>query len=408
MEKDGIQNKSENNMNVPVVTKKKTAVGLIICIIGVVAILLIVIVLVLDAAPDKKVNGLLDEAKRYLTDLSYEQAIASYEDAIKLDPKNEDAYLGLANVYIAMAEESLENDNNEDAMNYYDKAKEVLENGLNKTDDSSKLDKQLEAVISYIEELENVKLESGNINSSGEDSLVDDSFVDKDTVALADNNDTVFDDSDEVAGDINEEALEDEAVVNHTEDGKWYVTKSTSYSSDGKISGWEEYQYDKMGNVTKISTYSNSVLSRQREYEYYADGREKKCCDTRYGENAYSYEDEYDYNNNDIYITTKISDGTIYTGEERVDSHGNTTKSVVYFANGDIANAYEFEYEYDKYGSIVKCTSYANYGEVRSVEGIDRYEYEYDNNSNVSKKFACYEDGSRTGGWTEYEYEFVP
>lgn len=59
-------------------------------------------------------------AQRYLDELQYEQAIAEYEAAISIDPKNKDAYLGLAEVYVTMGD--------------IEKALEVLEEGYEKTE----------------------------------------------------------------------------------------------------------------------------------------------------------------------------------------------------------------------------------------------------------------------------------
>ena len=38
--------------------------------------------------------------ERYLEELDYEAAIAAFEEAIRIDPKREEAYLGLAEIYI--------------------------------------------------------------------------------------------------------------------------------------------------------------------------------------------------------------------------------------------------------------------------------------------------------------------
>ena len=46
----------------------------------------------------------LEMGARYLAELDYENAIAAYEAAIAIDPKNVEAYIGLADVYIAMGE----------------------------------------------------------------------------------------------------------------------------------------------------------------------------------------------------------------------------------------------------------------------------------------------------------------
>lgn len=49
---------------------------------------------------DAEYEELIDQAEEYLDDEEYKKAISSYEDAIDLCPDREDAYLGLAEVYI--------------------------------------------------------------------------------------------------------------------------------------------------------------------------------------------------------------------------------------------------------------------------------------------------------------------
>ena len=46
----------------------------------------------------------LELGEKYLSELNYEQAIASYRAAIEIDPKCADAYIGLADTYLAMGE----------------------------------------------------------------------------------------------------------------------------------------------------------------------------------------------------------------------------------------------------------------------------------------------------------------
>ena len=70
-----------------------------------------------------------------MTGLNYEAAIAAYEEAIAIEPKCEEAYLGLAEVYAAMGE--------------YDQAIAVLEEGYDATGSSAMLDR-----IAEIEELQ--------------------------------------------------------------------------------------------------------------------------------------------------------------------------------------------------------------------------------------------------------------
>ena len=59
------------------------------------------LVLIPTSAKAKKVEEQLNLGAKYLSELDYEQAIVAYEAVIKIDPKCEEAYLALADIYIA-------------------------------------------------------------------------------------------------------------------------------------------------------------------------------------------------------------------------------------------------------------------------------------------------------------------
>ncbi len=63
----------------------------------------------------------IDLGRIYLTELSYEKAALEFTRAIEIEPLNPDAYLGLAEAYVSMGDT--------------EKAREVLEDGYNKTGD---------------------------------------------------------------------------------------------------------------------------------------------------------------------------------------------------------------------------------------------------------------------------------
>ena len=81
-------------------TKRKA----LIIILGIEAVVIVaVIVFLLYMNSDTvKANRQLELAQRYLLEEDYEEAIAAFEAAIEIDPKNEEAYLGLAEAYMAV------------------------------------------------------------------------------------------------------------------------------------------------------------------------------------------------------------------------------------------------------------------------------------------------------------------
>jgi len=93
---------------------------IIAIIIVAIALLTIVVLFMPKTAEARAIRENLDLGDKYLSELNYEQAIASYLAVIEIDPKNESALLGLADAYVAQGE--------------FDKAEEVLENALEELD----------------------------------------------------------------------------------------------------------------------------------------------------------------------------------------------------------------------------------------------------------------------------------
>ena len=104
------------------IKKKKNPLLFIIAGIVVVFLLLVLIAgMVVYSSPKRKFERQLSLGARYLEELEYEKAIAAYRTAIDIEPNNPDTYKTLADIYIAM-------DN-------YDEALKVLQQGIELTDD---------------------------------------------------------------------------------------------------------------------------------------------------------------------------------------------------------------------------------------------------------------------------------
>lgn len=100
MSKDNQTRKQDNSIFSKVNTR------LILMLAGLVTVIIIVVVVftVPKAAYAKKVREQLDLGEKYLSELDYESAVVAYRTAIIIDPKAEDAYLGLADAYLEMGE----------------------------------------------------------------------------------------------------------------------------------------------------------------------------------------------------------------------------------------------------------------------------------------------------------------
>lgn len=91
--------------------------------IAIAVIAIIVAALCIDFTPQERadVSSIMSTAQKYLIENQYEQAIAEFNKVIEIEPKNVDAYLGLAEAYVGMGDA--------------DKAIEILENGYEITGD---------------------------------------------------------------------------------------------------------------------------------------------------------------------------------------------------------------------------------------------------------------------------------
>ena len=87
---------------------------------------------ILGNTDEKKINELLNLGNKYLEDMDYESAVLTYDQAIAMDPKCSDAYMGKAQAQYAMGQ--------------YEDAIKTLEEGILKVDDSSQLEKFLQGI----------------------------------------------------------------------------------------------------------------------------------------------------------------------------------------------------------------------------------------------------------------------
>ncbi len=83
----------------------KNGKKILLFIISILVILLVVVnvfLYIYVTSPMQKVGKQLDLGQQYLLNLEYEEAVAAFEIAIEIEPKNVDAYMGMAEAYIGM------------------------------------------------------------------------------------------------------------------------------------------------------------------------------------------------------------------------------------------------------------------------------------------------------------------
>lgn len=95
--------------------KDKKKIGIIVGAVAVIIAVIIGVIASRGGNEGARLQKLLDAGAKYLAELDYEQAVVAYNEAITLDPKNVDAYIGLAEAYLGMGD--------------FDAAREALEAG---------------------------------------------------------------------------------------------------------------------------------------------------------------------------------------------------------------------------------------------------------------------------------------
>ena len=109
-------------MDIQPTEKKNSLVKNIFLIVGVIVALAVIALEVRAVTlPENRTLRRVNLGNRYLSELKYEEAIAEYDLAIAIDPKNVDAYLGKAEAYVQMDD--------------IDSAIETLAEGYDETDD---------------------------------------------------------------------------------------------------------------------------------------------------------------------------------------------------------------------------------------------------------------------------------
>lgn len=127
----------------PPVMKPKKRVSRVVIITGIIAAVLTVLLsafVALGGVDKIRAMGYLNTGNRYLDDLAYEEAIVAFQEVISIEPKEEKAYIGLADAYVGLGD--------------YESAVEALESGLEATDSAEALLTHYEEVISGWDEVE--------------------------------------------------------------------------------------------------------------------------------------------------------------------------------------------------------------------------------------------------------------
>lgn len=231
--------------------KKKKPVFLVVGIVALLVIVVAVVIMVVAKASvsdGESYEDKLNLGRKCVSELNYGQAIAVYEEAIRIDPKNRKAYIALAELYAEMGDDN--------------KAAEVFKRAEDKIDDEDDLEiiaKKKQAVMASIGR-ENEEKASGNTDevtkvveaNISTDNLTEESS-DNSEEKKADNNDNPADDKD----DFDDQHIEEIEDANDKEDNELAE----------KLSKYKEYDASKrIISLTASSTlieenYNHDVIN---------------------------------------------------------------------------------------------------------------------------------------------------
>ncbi|MCH5274536.1 MAG: tetratricopeptide repeat protein [Lachnospiraceae bacterium] len=264
------------------------------------ALLVITVIAIIIASVKGRSNDYIKHmelAQYCLYESRYEYAIAEYKAAIARMPRNAEAYLALAEVYI-----ELEND---------EAAVEILGQGIKKTGAE-------ELAVYLVRMQRDQAVQNENIP---EESARETESENEDNQAEEENK-----------GPREEIYYRDDRTYNIYEfDADGNRVKATYYLKDGTIVDYWEYEYDENGNLTKEAYYlEDGTIVDYWVYEYDDNGNKVKMVYYKAdGTIDYYSIYEYDSNGNRVKVTGYNADGTII-GIDEFDADGNRVEATWY------------------------------------------------------------------------------
>lgn len=432
-------------------SKLKFIIPIVIAVIAI-----IVAALCIDFTPQERadVSSIMSTAQKYLIENQYEQAIAEFNKVIEIEPKNADAYLGLAEAYVGMGdtEKAIEVLEKGYAVAGDERLKKAIDNFLSNFDLNGNINTDTllsDDIVSEQKELFEVEEEMVSfivpykIEESGEEFY---SEIDIDTVyyenfeisSAADTNGINYcfmlgcpnyhygvisigtlDYSkwnfNIMVNNNKPKAIESAVSIHYTDNTPIWTVKDKynknfklierEYYSKKGLEYVDEYTYNENGQVITISNELEN-----RKFKYDSNGNI-----TEINSDGYIIKYEYDLNGN---LLKEAFDSTNYT-EYTYDSNGNCLTEDKYI-DGNLS--YSYVYTYDSNGSLIECIhqlfldtynekqilKYDQFGNVFEFysNGRSKYEYEYDSNNKLIKIGKEYFSLDNTIGKTTTTYQY--
>ena len=223
-------------------------------------------------------------------------ALADYEAALELDETLADAWLGLADIYIRKG--------------VYDKALEVLQEGLEATGGNEAISEKIAEIESgsYIDSADHLR-RSNRYNARG--IIISYTIYQYDSLGRRcywENYDRQYNDQGEVTGEF--------AINNYCEvifDERGQPSQNQFYSPDGTLMAFDTFVYDNEGNKVEQHRY-NSDGTEQEYFLFYYNEKGQEIRYEGYDSNGmYLYWiNEYDENGDLTGRTEYKPDGTVF------------------------------------------------------------------------------------------------
>ena len=340
--------------------------------IALAVILLAVIgIIAYSNAPAVRMQKRLDLGNRYLSEMEYEKAIAEYEAVIEIDPKNVDAYIGLADAYIGLGQS--------------DKAIEVLEKGYDSTND--------ERLKAMLDELR--KSSSSNVSANAqENNAGSDDWKEQ----FSDLRDLYQEYLDEIHNGYSYRGSGDWAAVFRTVD----EIKEAYAPLIARTESLVEYLKTHDISYQEISEYGLPTEYDLRRFYIFTHQFDKSAALQIFsGESADGYITEFDEYNREIYFKLPSGDTHTYTwGDD-----GCVSSYTAVYMDGEVYNVgtteeYSFTYDNGRIMSehVIQTIPEGDRGGIPGTYTTDTT-YEYDGNVVT----WTYYSGGQVGSICKYE-----
>ena len=309
--------------------QKKNA-KIIIAVLVVFICALVGTVVVFSNSSSRKLEKQLNLAQHYLEELNYEQAIASFEFVLSIDPMNAEAYLGLAEVYIRN--------------NGYDEAFEIANKGYELTGGQG-----LQRLIDMIE--------SGNIYASNGWTMKNTTY--DGAGAFLYSHEYTYNKKGQIVSVIwrdSTEEIKDTIELKYDDEGNTLVGFGFNVDS-GELT---RNEYVRSGNTYTEYVYFGNGSEIGGVYEGITDNDGRLLEETAYDKDGnfnFKYVMDYDSKGRSLKDTFYMEDGSV----SRYNTYEYATDGLLQkrsFYNGDGKLGSYLIYEHDENGKLIREIEY--------------------------------------------------